>query len=100
MVDLSQSPRYIRLWVARRRGRTDLGLGLDGEMPMKHTLVAELLTATLSAGFVFYGTERVTGQRNVLSPEDELLAKVKRHPLAKLGAWLISRYEEYTEFAP
>ncbi len=34
-----------------------------------------------------------------LSPEEQLLAQVKQHPLAKLGPWLINLYEEYQQFA-
>ena len=65
---------------------------------MRHKLVVGFLTATLSAVFVVYWTEKPASQRNV-SPEEELLAKVKQHPLAKLGPWLINLYEEYQQFA-
>ena len=64
---------------------------------MKHKLLAGLLTGTLSAGFVVYRAENMAAQRN-LSPEAELLATVKQHPLAKLGPWLINLYEEYQQF--
>lgn len=65
---------------------------------MKHKLVLGALTATLSAAIIVYWTEGAAGQRN-LSAEEELLAKVKQHPLAKLGPWLTNLYEEYQEFA-
>jgi hypothetical protein len=54
--------------------------------------------ATLSAVSVVYWSEKVAGQRTG-SPEQELLAKVKQHPLAKLGPWLINLYEEYQRYA-
>ena len=57
-----------------------------------------LLAATLSAVGVVYWTENLAGQRN-LSPEEQLLATVKQHPLAKLGPWLINLSEEYQPFA-
>lgn len=65
---------------------------------MKGKLVVGLLTATLSAAFVFSGTERLAAQGNA-SPEQQLLAQVKQHPLSKLGPWLINLYEEYLQFA-
>ena len=65
---------------------------------MRHKLAMGLLTATLSAVCVVSWTERVAGQRNV-SAEEELLAKVKQHPLAKLGPWLINLNDEYQQFA-
>jgi hypothetical protein len=65
---------------------------------MRNRLVLGLLTTALSAVFVIYATERLAGQRSG-SPEEDLLAKVKKHPLAKLGPWLINLSEEYQEFA-
>lgn len=44
------------------------------------------------------GTESAAGKGG-LSPEEQLLAQVKQHPLAKLGPWLINLYEEYQQFA-
>ena len=65
---------------------------------MRDKRVLGLLAATLSAVGVVYWTENLAGQRN-LSPEEQLLATVKQHPLAKLGPWLINLYEEYQQFA-
>jgi len=63
---------------------------------MRHKLGFGLLAVTLSAVFVFGWTEKASGQN--VSPEQELLAKAKDHPLAKLGPWLINLYEEYQQF--
>jgi len=65
---------------------------------MWHKLVVGILAATLSAVFMGYQAERVAAQGGV-SAEQDLLTKVKQHPLAKLGPWLINLYEEYQEFA-
>jgi hypothetical protein len=65
---------------------------------MRHKLLLGLLTATLFGMFAVSGTVRLAGQRRA-SPEEELLANVKQHPLAKLGPWLINLYEEYQAFA-
>jgi len=65
---------------------------------MRDKRVLGLLAATLSAVGVVYWTENLAGQRN-LSPEEQLLATVKQHPLAKLGPWLINLSEEYQQFA-
>src|SRR4029079_12150157 len=66
---------------------------------MKQTLVVGLVTATLAAGLIVYGTQRLAGQGQGSSPEQTLLAQVKGHPLAKLGPWLVNLYEEYQQFA-
>jgi hypothetical protein len=56
------------------------------------------VAATLSAAFVAYLSGSLAGQRAV-APEEELLAQVKQHPLAKIGPWLINLHEEYQQFA-
>src|SRR5262245_38215209 len=65
---------------------------------MKHKRLLGFVTTTLPVVLVALGTARLAGQRN-LPPERELLAKVKEHPLAKLGPWLINLNDEYEEFA-
>src|SRR5262245_5964437 len=65
---------------------------------MRHTRVFGWIAATLSLVFMAYGTEKLAGQRTG-SGEQELLATVKQHRLAKLGPWLINLYEEYQESA-
>jgi hypothetical protein len=69
-----------------------------GETLMRQKLALAMLTATLSAAIVVYWTERTAGQIT-FSAEEDLLAKVKQHPLAKLGPWLINLNEEYQVFA-
>jgi hypothetical protein len=64
---------------------------------MRRNVVSVLLTVMVSMALVGYWTKRATAQRNV-SAEEELLAQVKQHPLAKLGPWLINLYEEYQQF--
>jgi hypothetical protein len=54
------------------------------------TLILAALPAIFSAGLA--GAQP-------RSPEQELLAKVKQHPLAKLGPWLINLHEEYERHA-
>jgi hypothetical protein len=65
---------------------------------MRNRILFGLLTAAVCAVLVIYGTERVAGQQNG-SREQELLAQVKQHPLAKLGPWLINLNDEYQQFA-
>lgn len=65
---------------------------------MKGKLVVGLFVATLWAAFVFRGAEKLAAQANA-SPEQQLLAQVKQHPLMKLGPWLINLYDEYLQFA-
>ena len=65
---------------------------------MRNRILFGLFTAAVCAAFVIYGTERVAGQRSG-SREQELLAQVKQHPLAKLGPWLINLSDEYQQFA-
>jgi subtilisin family serine protease len=65
---------------------------------MNHKRILGLVTAMLSVVLVALGTARLAGQR-ILPPEQELLANVKQHPLAKLGPWLINLNDEYQEFA-
>jgi subtilisin family serine protease len=62
-------------------------------------LATGLLTAALCAAALgVYSTAHLAGQ-SAVSAEQQLLATVKQHPLAKLGPWLINLNDEYQQFA-
>ena len=66
---------------------------------MRYKLATGLLTAALCAATLgVYGTAQLAGQ-SAVSAEQQLLAAVKQHPLAKLGPWLINLNDEYQQFA-
>src|SRR5262249_19392660 len=63
----------------------------------RHSVVVVSFAGLLSAVLAAYGTARAAGTTK--SPEEELLAKVKGHPLAKLGPLLTNLNDEYQQFA-
>lgn len=66
---------------------------------MRQKLTEGFLSLSLILVGAALGSAAVWAAPSRVSPEAELLATVKQHPLARLGPWLVNLHEEYEQFA-